>query len=274
MGASAGKKPATATSSRLVSFKLAKSPGNVNKILIQTTVALLLLTAGNDRAFAWKPADIDEALPATTAYAAGDYGKAAAIYSVLAANGNAVAQFNLGTMYAKGQYGLRNPKEAIQWYFLAAEQGYADAQHELGMLYLEGAQLPQNYPKAWQLFKSAADQGHAQAMVQLASMYMQGTGVLQDSALATRWYRMAAERGNVSAQRSLGTAYALGLGVEPNPVLSYMWLTLALSRAENAEKQKELTEQIGLAAKDMTEDQVREARILAATCTSNHFQRC
>lgn len=246
---------------------------NMSTPLLKTTIFLILLTAGTS-AFAWKTTDVDDALPAISAYAAGDYDKAAAIFSALAANGNAVAQFNLGTMHAKGQYGLKSPGEAIKCYFLAAEQGYPDAQHELGVLYREGSQLPQNYPKAWQLFKSAADQGHTGAMVQLASMYMLGTGVLQDSASAAYWYRMAAERGNVTAQRSLGTAYALGLGVEQNPVLSYMWLTLALSGAENDNAQKELTEQVKLAAKDMTEDQVREARVLAVSCDAQHFQRC
>lgn len=241
--------------------------------LIRTTMMLFLLAAGT-RAFAWKPADIGEAQPAIDAYAAGDHAKAAILYSVLAANGNAVAQFNLGAMYARGQYGQRNPKEAIQWYFRAAEQGYADAQHELGVLYREGTQLPQNYPKALQLFKMAAGQGHSQAMVQLASMYMQGTGVLRDEVQAMHWYRMAAERGNVSAQRSLSTAYALGIGVETNPVLSYMWLILAHSQAENAESQRELAGQIDLLARNMTDAQRSEAQALALECSSNNLKRC
>lgn len=241
--------------------------------LIRTVMLLFLLAAGT-RAFAWKTTDIEEAQPVIDAQVAGDHAKAAFLYSILAAKGNAVAQFNLGAMYAHGEYGPRNPKEAIQWYFRAAEQGYADAQHELGNLYREGTLLPQNYPKAWQLFKMAADQGHSQAMVQLASMYMQGTGALMDEVQAMHWYRMAAERGNVSAQRSLSTAYALGIGVESNPVLSYMWLTLALSQAENAERREELAGQTELLARNMTDDQRSEAQALALKCRSSNFQGC
>lgn len=220
-------------------------------------------------ALAWRPADLDEAQQGIAAEASGDYGRAALIYSELAAKGNAVAQYNLGQIYARGQYGQKNPQQAIQWYFRSAEQGYAEAQYELGLLYREGQQIPQNFPKAWQQFKLAAEQGHAQAMVQLASLYMQGLGVLKDEELATRWYRKAAENGNFSAQRSLSTAYAMGIGVPKDYLLSYMWLVIALSQAVNAEKKDDLAAQIELVKQNLTEEQIREAETQAGKCVVN-----
>lgn len=235
-------------------------------------LALLLLPA--TAALGWKQTDIDEARPAQSAYIAGDYAKAAIIFSELASRGNAVAQFNLGIMYAEGQYVGKSSMESIKWYQLAAAQGYPDAQYKLGIFYREASSLVQDYPEALHQFRMAADQGNTLAMLQIASMHMQGQGTMQNEAEAVRWYRKAAEQGDTSAQRSLSTAYALGRGIAQNPVLSYMWLILAISYAKNEEKQHDLTSQMELAAKSLSIDQIAEARKLAEKCASNHFKGC
>ena len=48
----------------------------------------------------------------------------------LAEQGNANAQYKLGTIYDYGV--LRNYKISMKWYTLAADQGNADAQNYLG----------------------------------------------------------------------------------------------------------------------------------------------
>ena len=47
----------------------------------------------------------------------------------VAEQGNAVAQFNLGLMYDKGQGVRQDYAQAVQWYRKAAEQGDAQAQY-------------------------------------------------------------------------------------------------------------------------------------------------
>ena len=59
-----------------------------------------------------------------------------------AAAGDAVAQYNLGWMYAKGNGVLKNSTEAAQWYRKSAEQGYADAQVFLSRCYYLGEGVP------------------------------------------------------------------------------------------------------------------------------------
>lgn len=235
---------------------------------------LLLLAASSQPAWSWKFSDTEQALPAANAYAAGDYAKAATLYTLLAGKGNAVAQFNLGMMYAKGQHVPKNGKESIQWYLLAAEQGYAAAQFELGMLHLQGSALPQDYTKAQQWIRMAAEQKYARAQLQIGDMYLQGQGVLRDNVQAAHWYRMAAEQGNATAQRNLAVAYGMGQGVVENPVLAYMWLNLAAAHADNTDTQKEYADLIAAAAQKMSAAQIAEAQTLAKKCADHQLTGC
>jgi len=54
---------------------------------------------------------------------------------LLAEQGSAEAQYNLGLMYANGDGVPQNDEEAVRWYRLAAEQGDANAQFNLGGMY-------------------------------------------------------------------------------------------------------------------------------------------
>ena len=66
------------------------------------------------------------------AYQSGDYATALREWTPLAKQGNALAQFILGVMYAEGQGVPKNYKTAVKWYALAAEQGDAYGQSNLG----------------------------------------------------------------------------------------------------------------------------------------------
>src|SRR5674476_1660187 len=63
-----------------------------------------------------------------TAYRSGDYATALRILRPLAEQGNAAAQFNLGSMYAHGQGVTQDYREVVKWYRLGAEQGSSTAQ--------------------------------------------------------------------------------------------------------------------------------------------------
>jgi len=68
---------------------------------------------------------------AMTAYANGDYKTALAEFTAEAKAGNAMAQFQLGLMYASGKGTAPDYKEALRWYRMAAEQGHREAQYGL-----------------------------------------------------------------------------------------------------------------------------------------------
>jgi TPR repeat protein len=93
----------------------------------------------------------------------------AAAVQTLAKQGDAKAQFALGTMYRDGQGVARDYAEALRWWRKAADQGVVDAQYALG------------------------------------NIYGGGTGVAQDNILAYMWYDIAAQTGEEWLSAIAGT---------------------------------------------------------------------
>src|SRR5512139_2460474 len=72
------------------------------------------------------------------AYRAKEFAKAAELWQPLAQEGNAVAQYRLGTLYAEGKGVEQNDATAFMWMERAARQGDADAQYNVGASLMEG----------------------------------------------------------------------------------------------------------------------------------------
>ncbi len=113
-------------------------------------------------------ASAEEFVDGVNALNRGQYEAAMEILTPLAEQGNATAQYDIGTMYDKGQGVEQDYGAAAGWFMAAAEGGYAAAQNDLGR------------------------------------MYYLGQGVEKDYKLAVTWFTKAAERGNVDAQAYLG----------------------------------------------------------------------
>jgi len=126
---------------------------------------------------------------AVAAYQRGDYATALKLWYLLAENGDADAQFQLGVMYESGQGVLRNDADAIKWYRQAAEQDDAVAQFNLGVMYARGGSP--NYAEAALWYRLAADHGLAGAQFNLGMMYVEGQGVSQDYVQAHMWLDLA-----------------------------------------------------------------------------------
>jgi hypothetical protein len=86
---------------------------------------------------------------------------------VLADQGDAEAQFNLGVMYRFGRSVPEDDAEAVKWYRLAADQGAASAQYNLGLMYVYGRGVPEDDAEAVKWYRLAADQGHPPAWLVL-----------------------------------------------------------------------------------------------------------
>jgi TPR repeat protein len=82
---------------------------------------------------------------------------------LLAEQGDAEAQLNLGIRYANGEGVPEDDAEAVKWYRLAAKQGLARAQSYLGIMYGNGDGVPENYAEAVKWFRLAAAQGQEDA---------------------------------------------------------------------------------------------------------------
>ena len=81
-----------------------------------------------------------------------------------AEQGNATAQYNLGSAYDFGLYDFKqDPAQAVYWYRQAAEQGDRQAQFALGRSYYRGTGTDQDLELARTWYQKAADQGHYSA---------------------------------------------------------------------------------------------------------------
>ena len=121
---------------------------NISKKIVGLTLLLLL---GNGVSVA---ADFSKGLQAAQS---GDFKASLFEWTPLAEQGNAMAQFNLGHMYANG-YGVReNDKTAVKWFTKAAEQGLAEGQFNLGAMYDFGDGVPENDKTAVTWYTLAAD---------------------------------------------------------------------------------------------------------------------
>lgn len=120
-------------------------------------------------------------------------------------SGLAIAQFNLGCLYAIAQ-GCRDT-DAARWLREAAEQGLGDAQNALGVMHAEGRGVPQDAEEAERRFNQAWDSD-----LTLVARYNLGVLCLErgNDAKAWRSFQGPAEEGDPLAQSALGFLYAEG----------------------------------------------------------------
>ena len=81
-------------------------------------------------------------------------------WELLAKQGIAEAQYNLGLMYSKGEGVPSDDKEAVKWYRLSAEQRITGAQSNLGLMYEKGQGVEQDYVEAHKWFNIAGVNGN------------------------------------------------------------------------------------------------------------------
>lgn len=158
-----------------------------------------------------------------TAYRGGDYGKAVELWRPLAENGDPIAQYRLGALYAEGKGVVRDDATAMMWFQRSADQGNAEAQYNVGASYAEGL------------------------------------GVARDDGQAAKWFRRAAEQGMAFAQINLGLLYAAGRGVPQNNVEAMKWLTLAVFALPPGGPRSDAARAMQDVADKMTPTEVREA---------------
>ena len=162
----------------------------------------------------------------------------------VAEQGEAKAQFILGTVYANGKEVPQNYKQAVAWYQKAAEQGHAEAQYDLGQMYTRGEGVPQDYQQVLTWFNKAAEQGHAKAQYMLGVIYNDGVGALgalKNVQQADVWFsraaigiRKPAEQGDASAQFMLGRMYDNGQGVPRDDKQAVIWFRKAAEQGHTA----------------------------------------
>ena len=144
-----------------------------------------------------------------------------------AEQGNALAQNNLGVMYAEGKGVSRNDSEAVKWFRKSAEQGNSAGQSNLGEMYRDGRGVTPNDEEAVSWFQRSAEQWDAAGEANLGAMYLKGLGVSQDYGEALKWLKKSADHGNAWGQRALGRMHAEGKGVPQDDAEALKWFRKA-----------------------------------------------
>jgi TPR repeat protein len=152
--------------------------------LIKTLVLMLMLSFSH----AAIAGDLEDGL---TAEQKNVVATALRLWTPLAEQGDASAQYALGIAYDQGLGVAQDYKTAVKWYTLAAEQGYADAQYNLGNMYSKGLRVAHDYKTAIKWYTLSAEQGHAKAQLMLGFGYALGQGVAQDFVKAHMWFNIA-----------------------------------------------------------------------------------
>lgn len=125
----------------------------------------------------------------------GDYDRAVAAWTPLAARGDADAEFNLGHAYRLGRGVTRNMATAEQYYRRAADAGHTEAQAMYGLLLFQDGRREEAIPYV----RQAAEHGDARAQ------YVYGTALFNGDSVARDWPRAYAYMTRAAAQ---GLPYA------------------------------------------------------------------
>ena len=133
-----------------------------------------------------------------------------------AEQGNALAQNNLGVMYAEGRGVSHDYSEAVKWLRRSAEQVNPAGEANFGMMYQNGRGVDRNYAEALGWYRKSAGQGDAVGLVRLGWMYRDGLEVPKDDAAAFKLFKQAAGQGLATAQDLTGYAYFFGEGTDQN----------------------------------------------------------
>ena len=127
---------------------------------------------------------------AVSAYERKNYPVALKIFTELAEQGDADAQFNLGGMYRRGEGVSKDMAQAAAWYRKAAEQGDAKAQFNLGVMYYNGEGVPKDYVQAAKWFYLGKANGvEADEAIRQIESRMSRQQIEQAQALATQWWQ-------------------------------------------------------------------------------------
>ncbi len=120
--------------------------------LATATVAFCVVTSDG-------ATSVDPLAEGQAAYRRGDYARAAKLLPPLAAAGNPSAQATLGMMYNQGAGVVQDFQQAMKWWKLSAAQGNALAQINLGLRY----SVTQDFVRAGMWLNVAGAQGYPRA---------------------------------------------------------------------------------------------------------------
>ncbi len=153
---------------------------------------------------------------AMAALNARDYDTSFAMFTELAAAGDAQAQSTLAWHYYVGRGTEKDLDRAAELWELSSQSGHARGTYNLALVTLRGEGVPRDGTAALALYELAGDQGLSDGYFQVGISYQIGRGVGINHPQAFVYFTRAADAGNRYAELRLADALVLGLGVPEN----------------------------------------------------------
>lgn len=183
-----------------------------------------------------------------------DFQRARQYLESAAAQGDAVALYNLGLIYGAGLGVPKSFEKSVDYYKTSAHSGYAKAYYQLAELSGAGL-IPDSGPTAaCRYYEKSAQAGLGAGAFMLGKCYATGIGMPKNFPLAKQWYEKGAMRGVPQAQANLGYLYEKGLGQKIDLRAAYKWYWLAANEVPEAARRLALIEKerpdIGKSATD------------------------
>lgn len=157
----------------------------------------------------------------------------------LANEGDAMAQYQLGTFYLSGERGcLKNETKALEWFQKSATQGNGCALYRLGNMYENGlGGLGKDSTRALKLYQDAVERLIALkddvfAQFNLGRMYSEGQGVPKDEKQGFACFEKAANHGHARAEYNLGVMHTHGQGVPKDDKKAKSWFERAANHGD------------------------------------------
>lgn len=147
----------------------------------------------------------------------------------LAAEGDFLAQYYLGIMYAYGEGEDPSYEDALAWFEQSAAQGFAAAQLAMGsfLRLVDGGKNGSWREKRLEWYQKAAAKGYAEAQLRLAQEYRLHFHALEQAGI---WYERAARQGHPAACEIMGTFWANGYVGQADPARALAWYRRAYHR--------------------------------------------
>ena len=201
----------------------------------------------------------------------GKYNEAFPILKRSAELGNAEAQYNLGYFLQNGAAGVKNEKEAVEWYKKSSDNGFNDGHYAMMMAYGNGQGIEQNSEQAFEYALKCANNNDATCMWNIVTSYLTGNGVKADTSKFKEWIIKLAKlpspenlalSGNItSARLELANFYRNGKHFKKDNYQSYLWyLIYNESKVDfSILKQEEAIKDIEELEKSLSKKQIEKA---------------
>ena len=151
----------------------------------------------------------------------------------LAAEGDFLAQYYLGIMYAYGEGVDPSYEGALAWFEKSATQGFAAAQLAMGSFLRLGSKGENSgwREKRLEWYRKATEQGHAEAQLRLAQEYRLHFHALDQAKI---WYERAARQGHPAACEIMGDFWEKGYLGQAEPAQALAWYRRAYQRGSSS----------------------------------------